>query len=126
MTILKLATMAVVAAYPMGVIQASQIPTLTGIDYAERLTLAGAMMLAVTVLWRSLASKDALVIQFAKTMTEALTAASESNKELRRIIEESVQSKQELAEATRELKVSVDTAMRIMVAVNGGNRVVSP
>lgn len=68
---------------------------------AEHLTLSGALICAVVVLWKQLRKKDDMLIESAKTMTAALAGAAASNIELRRIIEESVA-------ARRELSVSID------------------
>jgi hypothetical protein len=81
---------------------------------AEHLTLSGALILAVFVLWKQIgkkdvdiAKKDDLLIESAKTVTAALSAASASNIELRRIIEESVAAKRELASSIEGLRTAL-------------------
>ena len=55
----------------------------------------------------SIAKKDDLLIESAKTVTAALAAASASNIELRRIIEESVAAKRELASSIEGLRTAL-------------------
>ena len=83
------------------------LPNSDWMSAAEHLTLSGALILAVFVLWKQLGKKDDLLIDSAKTVTLALTAASASNIELRRIIEESVAAKRELAAAIEMLRGSL-------------------
>ena len=73
----------------------------------EHLTLNGALICAVIVLWKQLGKKDDLVIASAQTVTETLAAAAASNVELRKIIEESVTTKRELTGAIDRLQVSI-------------------
>lgn len=66
---------------------------------AEHLTLSGAMVIAIAVLWKSLQAKDGLLMQSIRTMTEALAETATSNRELRKIIEDSVNAKRQLSES---------------------------
>ena len=90
------------------------LPNSDWMSAAEHLTLSGALILAVFVLWKQIGKKDTdiskkddLLIDSAKTVTLALSAASASNIELRRIIEESVAAKRELAAAIEMLRGSL-------------------
>jgi hypothetical protein len=90
------------------------LPSSDWMSAAEHLTLSGALILAVFVLWKQVGKKDAdigrkddLLIESAKTVTAALSAASASNIELRRIIEESVAAKRELALSIEGLRGSL-------------------
>lgn len=74
------------------------------IEHADRITLAGALVMGVIVLWRALSSKDIQLLATVKTVTEALALTSSSNSELRRIIEESVRSKDSLSTQIEELR----------------------
>ena len=78
------------------------------ISNLDRLTLAGAAVLACGVLWRALAKKDDLLVEMMKSVTAALTGASDSNKELRLIIEESVRTKQELRVSIDQLRTGLN------------------
>lgn len=51
---------------------------------AEHLTLSGALIIGVVVLWRSNQKKDDLVLKTTEQVTTALAAAAASNIELRR------------------------------------------
>jgi hypothetical protein len=86
----------------------------------ERLTLSGALVVAVISLWRQLVKKDELLITSAKTMTEALAASAASNIELRRIIDESVLVKQQLTTAIDLLRVGISKLP--CTAVFGGSK----
>ena len=90
------------------------LPSTDWMSAAEHLTLSGALILAVFVLWKQIgkkdtdiARKDDLLIESAKTVTAALSAASASNIELRRIIEESVAAKRELASSIEGLSTAL-------------------
>lgn len=74
------------------------------IGQAEHLTLSGAMVIAIAVLWKSLQAKDGLLMQSIRTMTEALAETATSNRELRKIIEDSVNAKRQLAESIDMLR----------------------
>lgn len=89
-------------------------PNSDWMNAAEHLTLSGALILAVIVLWKQIgkkdsdiAKKDDLLIESAKTVTAALTAAAASNIELRAIIKESVEAKRELAASIEALRGSL-------------------
>lgn len=75
---------------------------------AEHLTLSGAMVIAIAVLWRALVSKDALLIQSTKIVTEALAASASSNAELRKIIEDSVTAKRDLTDSIDSLRREIE------------------
>lgn len=64
------------------------------ISWAEHLTLEGALIAAVVVLWKALGSKDvqialkdAQLVKSTEAVTMALAASAASNVELRKIIE---------------------------------------
>jgi hypothetical protein len=65
----------------------------------EHLGLTGALLIAVVVLYRSNVKKDEQLIIATEHNTAALTAQIETNRELRKIIEDSVHAKQELKAA---------------------------
>ena len=77
------------------------------ISPAERITLVSALLVAVIVLWRSLQQKDNLSVEGTRQITLALTTAATSNAELRKIIEDSVRTKQELTEEFKLLRISM-------------------
>lgn len=77
------------------------------LSVAEHLTLMGALIVAVTILWRALAEKEELIAQSIKTITEALSTAAASNIELRRIIEDSVKVKLLLVTSVDSLKSDI-------------------
>jgi hypothetical protein len=90
------------------------LPSTDWMSAAEHLTLSGALILAVFVLWKQIgkkdtdiARKDDLLIESAKTVTAALSAAAASNIELRGIIKESVDAKRELAASIEGLRTSL-------------------
>ncbi len=57
------------------------------ISWVEHLTLEGALVVAVGVLWRALSSKDAQLVKSTEAVTSALASSAASNVELRKIIE---------------------------------------
>ena len=73
----------------------------------EHLTLNGALILAVVVLWKQLGKKDDLLVASTKNVTEALAAAASSNAELRGIISENVSANRTLASVIAKLDVSI-------------------
>jgi hypothetical protein len=79
----------------------------TLLNQANNLTLSGALIVAVGVLWRALAKKDDAVLTATKTVTEALITASNSNRELRKVIEESVRANKEINSSIDELRASL-------------------
>ena len=99
----------------------AQVPLLGGGDWStdvQRLTLVGALVIAVGVLWKTQQAeriaKDTMAKEYAaslinatKITTDALIASSNSAAELRRVIEESVTTKRELAESINLLRVSL-------------------
>jgi hypothetical protein len=87
---------------------------------AEHLTLTGALIIAVAVLWKSLAAKDIQLVTNTKTVTEALAAAAVSNAELRRIIDSSVQANQLLATSIAELRKTVEDMNTVQRVLNKG------
>ena len=91
------------------------LPNSDWMTATEHLTLSGALIVAVVVLWKQvgkkdvdIARKDDLLIKSAETMTAALSAAANSNSELRRIIEESVEAKRALTVAIEKLDTSLE------------------
>ena len=90
------------------IFQGVPVADMTGIlTGAERLTLIGALVAAVSVLWRTTAKKDDQLMEMSKTVTAALTTSATSNQELRAVIQESVATKRELAEAIHELSMEL-------------------
>jgi hypothetical protein len=73
----------------------------------EHLTLNGALICAVMMLWKALGRKDDLLVASTKTVTEALASAASSNAELRTIITENVSANRELAAVIGKLDVSI-------------------
>jgi hypothetical protein len=69
----------------------------------ERLGLTGALIVAVGVLWRSQARKDEQLREITKQVAEALAFNTDTQKELRKIVEESTKAKQELGAAIEDL-----------------------
>lgn len=69
----------------------------------ERLGLTGALILAVGVLWRSLSKKDDQLTLITRQVTEALAFNTDTQKELRSIVEASTKAKQDLKSAIDEL-----------------------
>jgi hypothetical protein len=57
------------------------------ISWIEHLTLEGALVVAVGVLWRALSAKDAQLVKSTEAVTSALASSAASNAELRKIIE---------------------------------------
>ena len=57
------------------------------ISWIEHLTLEGALVVAVGVLWRALSAKDAQLVKSTEAVTSALASSAASNVELRKIIE---------------------------------------
>ena len=76
---------------------------------AERLTLAGALVVAVGVLWKAVAKKDDQILDMSKAVTDALRATANSNTELREIIKDSIRAKDELTKSIDALKAGLGT-----------------
>jgi hypothetical protein len=79
-------------------------PDLAVFGPIERLSLVGALVVAVAVLWRSLARKDEekskmsdQMIEMAKTVTQAMVQNSDA-------LRESIQAKRDLTEAVNDLR----------------------
>jgi hypothetical protein len=87
----------------------------------EHLTLNAALIVAVGVLWKQLGKKDDLLIHSAQTVTETLAAAAASNVELRRIIDESVSAKHDLAGVIDRLQGRM-AELPCTLPAHGGNR----
>jgi hypothetical protein len=68
---------------------------------AEHLTLTGALIVAVVVLWRSNVKKDELVLKTTEQVTAALATAASSNVELRK-------TNEALVEQVSALKAAVN------------------
>lgn len=77
------------------------------ISNLDRITLAGAAILACGVLWRSLGKKDESMFKMVETVTASLTAATDSNKELRKIIEENVGTNRQLSQTIERLESAI-------------------
>lgn len=78
------------------------------VQMAEHLTLTGALLIAVFALWKQNLAKDVLLIQSAKTVTDALAQSTSSNNELRKVIQDSVDAKIELSASIGSLQRSVE------------------
>lgn len=78
------------------------------VQMAEHLTLTGALMIAVFVLWKQNVAKDQLLIQSTKTVTDALAQSTASNVELRKVIQDSADAKIELSASIGSLQRSVE------------------
>lgn len=68
----------------------------------ERLGLTGALILAVGVLWRALAKKDEQLTLITQQVASALAFNTDTQKELRTIVEASTKAKE-------DLKVAIDS-----------------
>jgi hypothetical protein len=73
----------------------------------EHLTLNGALICAVVVLWKQLGKKDDMLVASVKTVTENLAVTAAANVELRTIITESVEVNRHLTAAIEKLEVSI-------------------
>ena len=82
----------------------------------EHMTLEGALIAAVVVLWRALSAKDSQLVESTRAVTMALAASATSNAELRKIIEESIAVKQQLTESLDLLRTRLGN---ISVRVGG-------
>ena len=58
-----------------------------GLSQIKDVTLAGALILAVIALWRSLEKKDSALLDTTKASTDALAKEAAANAELRKTIE---------------------------------------
>jgi hypothetical protein len=77
------------------------------VQVAEHLTLTGALIVAVVILWRALSVKDTLIIKSTEEMTKALSSTAASNSELRKIIEDSIATEESLGDAITKLSENV-------------------
>jgi hypothetical protein len=75
---------------------------------AEHLTLTGALIVAVSMLWRELGRKDSLLVQSTATVTQALATSAFSNAELRKILEGSVHAKEDLTKSIELLSERIE------------------
>jgi site-specific recombinase len=97
----------------------SQIPDWS--NQAEHLTLTGAMVIAIAVLWRSLQTERSLHVQSIKTMSDALLTSASSNVELRKVIEESVSAKRQMTESLK-LMMEAFNMLRSEITYEGPRR----
>ena len=98
------------ASTAMSIQQVVSPPVATIPDWSasiEHLTLNGALICAVVVLWKQLGKKDDLLVASTKNVTEALSSAASSNAELRGIIAENVAANRELAAVIGKLDISI-------------------
>jgi hypothetical protein len=77
------------------------------ISTASQLTLQGALIVAVAILWKALGVKDALIVSSIKSVTEALQQSAATQAELRNVIHESVETKRQLSEEIALLRGSL-------------------
>jgi hypothetical protein len=87
-----------------GALLVVQTGTLGGADLTgvvgpiERLTLVGALLVAVRVLWGSNTRKDEQIIQMAQKLTETMVSVMDAVRELRKATEESGAAMDNLSE----------------------------
>jgi len=74
------------------------------IGQIEKLTLTAALVIAVGVLWKTLSKKDVIVLECNTKMIEALIQVTDSNRELRKIIESQLDVNRGLAESIESLR----------------------
>lgn len=79
------------------------LPDFGWVGQVERLGLTGALILAVGVLWRSQVRKDEQLQTITKEVAQALAFNTDTQKELRKIVEDSTKAKQDLKIAIDEL-----------------------
>ncbi len=65
----------------------AQVTTPNDVSWVEHLTLEGALVCAVIVLWRALSAKDVQLLESARSMTAAMQTNATTQAELRKIIE---------------------------------------
>lgn len=85
-------------------LQAVQIPSgdvVSLASTAEHLTLTGALIIAVVILWRSNVRKDEMALKTTEQVTGALASSTASNVELRK-------ANDELKQQVDHLQVSID------------------
>lgn len=82
------------------------------ISWIEHLTLEGALVVAVGVLWRALSAKDAQLVESTRVVTGALAASATSNAELRKIIEASDAATHKLTESLILLQTRLESEDR--------------
>ena len=83
------------------------LPDFGWVGQVERLGLTGALIIAVGVLWRSLSRKDDQLTLITRQVTEALAFNTDTQKELRSIVEASTKAKQDLKAAIDELAAGI-------------------
>ena len=74
----------------------------------ERITLEGALVVAVAVLWKSKGETDKNLALITREMVSALSFNIDTQKELRKIVEESTTAKQLLTQAIENLKTGME------------------
>ena len=107
-------------------VQVGPVPDLSWIGQLRDAGLTGALLVAVYFLWRSreglitridlliekkdalLLEKDKQILSMMEHVTASQTAQVETNRELRKIIEDSVKAKQDLTHAIEDLASKVD------------------
>jgi hypothetical protein len=116
----------------------AQITSTPGVDLPwisqiERTGLLGALLLAVGFLWKSresdnavfrakVAEKDQQILTMTEHVTASLTMQVETNRELRKILEESARAKDNLAQAI-ELMTSTLTKRPCLLEEEGQKKV---
>lgn len=78
----------------------------------ENLTLTGALIIAVGVLWRALTVKDAQLVESTKVVTAALSTSAASTAEFRKIIGDSVAAQVRLTESLDLLRDRLEPRVR--------------
>lgn len=64
------------------------LPDVGIMSSVERITLVGALIIAVAVLWRKVQAQDAQIVTYADQVAKNLQSSIETNRELRQVITE--------------------------------------
>lgn len=77
------------------------------VTMAEHLTLTGALVTAVGILWKSLLRKDELLIKMTEVVTQALAGASFSSVEMRKTLDDNLKANNELIKQFEALRATL-------------------
>ena len=86
----------------------SVAPEATILPPIERLTLSGALITAVAVLWRSKSKSDDSIITINKNTVEALVNSSNTAVELRSVINKQIEINEGILDTLKELKIALE------------------
>lgn len=75
----------------------------------QQVTLQIALIIAVIALWRSNTAKDSLIVKYTELITASLTSQASSNAELRKVIEESINSSTGTVIVLEKLALRIDS-----------------